>query len=438
MKSNGSKGKGGGRTIGAYLKFFGSPVVITLIGFVLAYQFIEPAPPKHIRIATGGEEGAYYGFGKQYREILARAGISVSVQSTSGSIENLRLLGDGTSNVDVAFVQGGSQSPTTSQRFLSLGSLYLEPLWVFIRGETTLNRLTELRGKRVAIGGEGSGTKALSLKLLAENGLAEHPTTLLAMAGLDAAKALENGEIDAAFFVASPSAPVVRRLLLAQGIRPMNFERADAYTRNFRFLSRVILPEGAIDFKNDIPSQDTVLLAPAATLVAREDLHPAIIELLLQAATEVHGAGALFEEPGEFPSSRYTDFPLSKDARRFFKYGPPFLQKYLPFWAASLLDRMKVMLLPLITLLFPLFKIVPPTYRWRMRSRINRWYKDLQAVDERRREGDASEVAGRCLAELDRIENEVVQIHVPVGFADALYTLRIHIDFVRNKLRAAG
>jgi len=420
------------------LKIFGSPALITIAGFVLAYQFIEPAPPKQIRIATGREEGAYYRFGLNYREILARGGVSVLVQSTSGSIENLRLLGNESGGVDVAFVQGGCQIPGSSPALQSLGSLYLEPLWVFVRTEGTPTRLTELRGKRLAVGEEGSGTRALAMKLLSENGLSEPPTTLLALPGLDAAKALEKGEIDAAFFVASPTAPVVREMLLAKGVRLMTFERAEAYARTFRFLSRITLPEGGISFEENIPARETVLLAPAANLVAREDLHPAIVGLLLQAATEVHGGGGLFEGPGEFPSARYVDYPLSKDAGRFFKYGPPFLQKYLPFWAASLVDRTKIMLLPLITLLFPLFKIVPPTYRWRMRSRINRWYKDLQSVDEWGPANSSPEDIARCFAELDRIEREVMQIHVPVGYADALYTLRIHIDFIRNRLRMPG
>ncbi|MDH3475609.1 MAG: hypothetical protein OEM59_18165, partial [Rhodospirillales bacterium] len=294
-----------------------------------------------------------------------------------------------------------------------------------------------LAGRRLAIGAEGSGTRAVALQLLADNDLTEPPTRLLPLEGMAAAEALLAGEVDAAFFVASPAAPVVRRLLEADEVRLMSLSRAEAYTRRYHFLSKLVLPEGVIDFERNLPPADVALLAPTANLVAREELHPALIVLLLRAAAEVHGAGGLFEQPGEFPSARFIDFPLSDTARRYFKSGPPLLQRFLPFWAADLIDRLLILLLPLVTLLIPLLRIVPPAYRWRVRSRIYRWYRELQEVDDSLEALGSRDQVGRNLAELDRIESEVKQLTVPLAYADSLYHLRLHIDFVREKLRRA-
>ncbi len=418
-------------------RIFGPAIVLTLAGFVVAYQFVEPAPPSRIAIATGGEEGAYYSFAERYAELLARDGIALEVRGTSGSIENLGLLAESESGIDVAFVQGGTGAEVAAPRLRSLGSLYFEPLWIFTRAEPPPRRLAELAGGRIATGGEGSGTRAVALRLLADNGLTGAPTTLLPAGGNEAAEALLLGGLDAAFVVASPEAPVVARLLAAEGIAPMSLARAEAYARRYRFLSALTLPEGVIDFERNIPGRDVALLAPTANLVARDDLHPALAVLLLQAAKQVHGGGGLFERPGEFPAPRHLDFPLSEAARQYFEFGPPLLQRYLPFWAANLIDRLKVMLLPLVTLLFPLFKIVPPTYRWRVRSRIYRWYRELQTVDDRIRAAGPAYNLERLAGELTRIENEVRQVSVPLAYADALYDLRLHIAFVRETLHEA-
>jgi TRAP transporter TAXI family solute receptor len=418
-------------------RFFGPAILLTLVGFVVAYQFVEPAPPRQIAIATGGKEGAYYRFAERYAELLARDGITLEVRSTSGSIENLGLMTAPESDVDIAFVQGGTGDQAAAPRLRSLASLYLEPLWIFTRARPPPERLSELAGRRIAAGGTGSGTRAVALQLLADNGLADETATLLPMGGTEAAEALLSGGLDAAFIVASPEAPVVARLLAAEGIAPVSLARTQAYARRYRFLSAVTLPEGVIDFQRNIPDRDINLLAPAANLVAREDLHPALSVLLLQAAKKVHGGGGLFERPGEFPAPSHLDFPQSDAAQQYFEFGPPFLQRYLPFWAANLIDRLKIMLLPLVTLLFPLFKIVPPTYRWRVRSRIYRWYRELQEIDERARAAGPADDLERLTSELDRIEDEVRRVSVPLAYADALYHLRMHIAFVRQTLHGS-
>jgi TRAP transporter TAXI family solute receptor len=411
---------------------FGSAVLITLIGFVIAWQFVNPAPPRTLVIATGHTDGAYYLFARRYRELLAENGIELEIRTTAGSIENLELLQDG--SVSLAFVQGGTGTEVDRGTLTSLGSLYYEPLWVFYRSEQPLTRLSELQDKRIAIGERGSGTHAIASQLLAHNFIDTGADTIQPIGGASAAEALLAGETDALFLVAAPAAPLVQQLLHRQDIRLMSFARATAYTRVHSFLSAVTLPEGVIDLQVNIPPRDTALLAATANLVVREDFHPALVSLLLQAATRVQGSGDLFERPGAFPNSDNLEFPLNDDARRFYKHGPPFLQRYLPFWTASLIDRLKIMLVPLLTLLLPLAKIMPPTYRWRVRKKIYRWYRELQALDTETPKKHTGEALESLLQKLDKLEEEVRKVSVPLSYADELYSLRLHIGLVRDKL----
>jgi len=409
---------------------FGPALIITLLGFLFAYQFVDPAPPKQIRIATGQQEGAYYLFGQQYKKLLQREGIELQLINTAGSIENIRLLEQG--KADIAFVQGGVSEPSQQKALYSLGSLFYEPIWLFHRQDLAVKQLFDLAQRRIAVGPEGSGTRALSSQLLSDNAVNESNTSLLSLGGRAAADALLAGEIDAAFFVASPQSPVVRALLDSRQIQLMDFSRAEAYTRIHRYLSRVLLPEGVVNLHRNQPPQESVLLAATANLVVHSKLHPALVDLLLQAATEVHGNGGWFEQAGQFPTPDYLVFPLAKEARRFYKYGPPLLQRYLPFWAATLVDRLKVMLLPLVALMLPLFKIMPPLYRWRMRSRIYPWYREVLAID-RQLYQSAPDIE-HCLTDLSEIEREVSRISVPLSFAEELYDLRLHLSMVRERL----
>lgn len=422
------------RSTWEYIKVYGPAILLTALGFVVTYQFVDPAPPKKIVMATGMKEGAYYAYGKAYSDIFAREGVTLEVKSTAGSVENIKLLEAKSAAVDIAFLQGGTGTLATSGNLVSLGSLYFEPLWFFYREETEVDLPPNLRGKRIAVGGEGSGTRVLVMKILELNGLASPPTVIVSAGGEKAARMLLAGEVDAASLVTSSSSSVVQMLLRSKKIRLLSASRAEAYTTRFRFLHRVKLPEGVIDLRNNIPSEDITLLAPAAQLVVRKDFHPALIDLVLQAATEIHSAGGLFEGPNEFPSPQYLDFTLSKEAQRFYKSGPPFLRRHLPFWAATLVDRLKIMLLPFLALLFPLFKLMPPIYRWRIRSRIYRWYAELEAVDPRIQKNYAVEQTAEYLAELDRIEDMVSTVSVPLSFSQELYDLRLHIEMLRAEL----
>ena len=416
------------------LGIYGPALLVMLLGFVVAYQFVEPAPPRSFTLASGGIDGAYHLYAERYRERLARHGITVELRNTAGSVENLALLRAG--EVDVALVQGGIAEPAGNEDSLEgLASLYHEPLWVFHRLGDELVDLRGLAGKHLAVGAVGSGTRAVALQLLAANGLDAVTTVQRDYTGAAAAEALRSGVVDAAFFVAAPSSPVVAGLLRDADVQLLGFTRAEAYTRQFDFLSRVTLVAGQVDLAAGKPEVDAPLVAPTANLVAVTGFHPALVSLLLQAANEVHGGSDGFSPPGTFPSPQHLDLPLSDAARRYHANGPPFLQRYLPFWAATLVDRLAVMLVPLLTLLLPLFKILPPTYRWRVRSRIYRWYRDLRTVEQRIFNGADDETTAWANGELDRIELEVSQINVPLSYADQLFNLRLHIRFVRRELR---
>ncbi len=417
--------------LGDALKIYTPAAILTVIGFVIAYQFVEPAPPRHVVMATGGTGGAYFAFANRYREQLAAEGITLEVRPSNGSVENIDLLTSG--EADIAFVQGGIGDPAKHTALVSLGSLYYEPLWIFYRSDELITRLTGLASMRVALGRPGSGTRSLAKQLFTDNEMAEGDVAFGPLGGEEAAESLLAGETDAVFMVTSPRSETVRRLVAAPGIKLMNLERGDAYIRRHRHLALVDLPRGVMNLAKDIPQEDTRLLAATANLVAAKHLHPALIDLFLQAADREHGNGGLFEGPDAFPSPKHLDFPLSEEARRFHKSGPPFLLRYLPFWAATLVDRLKVLLLPLLTLLIPLVKILPPFYRWRVRSRIYRWYRLLQEVELDLARGDGDR--NRNLYErLDAIDHEVENVHVPLSYADQLYALRLHIRYVRDRI----
>lgn len=425
-----------------FLKVYGPILAFIAVGFVVAYQFVDPAPPRTLTMATGSPEGAYHAFGQRYQEVLARDGIAVSLVNSAGTVENLARL-DGPAEeagaVELAFVQSGIGDPASSPNLVALASLYYEPLWVFVRSDRPVRRLTALAGKRIAIGAEGSGTRHVALELLAANGIAAgdgHGTVLSDLGGSAAAEALVSGELDAAVFVTAKHSPLLTGLLARPEVQLLSFERAGAYQRRYRHLAAIVLPEGVFDLAGSQPAEDLMLLSPLATLVARDEVHPALIDLVLRAATEIHGGPGLFEEPGQFPSPLNVDFPLSEEAERYFQSGLPFLRRVMPFWAATLIERLWVMILPILTLLIPLLRIAPPTYRWQVRRRIIRWYRDLRALEAalQAAEEAGDEAARRAsLAALDRLQVETGRITVPLSYADNLYNLRLHTEFVRRR-----
>jgi TRAP transporter TAXI family solute receptor len=414
-------------------------VLITAIGLVVAYQFVEPEPPRSMTISTGSEAGAYFAYAQRYAPLLAAKGITLEILTSAGSLENLARLDK--DEADIAFVQGGILPPTDdpeSSHLRSLGSVSYEPVWVFYRGPRRITRLHQLAGQRIAVGEEGSGIRGLALQLLAANEIPPDSPKLLAIGSLDAAEALQQGRIDAVFIVAAQEAPVVQVLLRSPGLQLLSFSQADAYLRLFPFLSKIVLPRGVVNLVSDVPPRDTVLLATTANVVVRDDLHPALANLVLQAMTEVNGKSGFFQHAGEFPAYKDQSLVLSDDAGRYYKSGPPFLQRYLPFWLAVLVERLFVMALPLVMLSLPLLKFAPALYSWRVRSRIFRCYGDLKFLENDLRNHYLAARHDEYVRRLDDIEDDAYSRNIPLGYTDLLYTLREHINLVRDKLRHLG
>ena len=412
-------------------------VLITALGFVVAYQFVKPAPPRQMTISTGGETGAYYAYAKRYAQLLAANGITLKIETSSGSQQNLERLKQG--DADIALIQGGIEEVVSGDEvseLRSLGSVAYEPVWVFYRSETRIDKLYQLAGMRIAVGEEGSGIRGLALQLLEANEIATHGKNLLPIAGLNAAEALQQGQIDAAFIVAAPEAPVVQVLLRSPGVRVMSFVQADAYARRFPFLSKIVLPRGVVDLVRDTPPRDTVLLATTANVIVSDSLHPALASLLLQAMSEVNGQSGFFQRAGEFPAYKDHSFDLSAEAARYYKSGPPFLQRYLPFWIAVLVERLFVLILPIIILLLPLLKLAPSIYNWRVRSKIFRSYGDLKFLENELRHHYDPARRAEYRARLDHIEEDAYSRNIPLSFSDLFYTLREHINLVRAELTA--
>src|SRR6266540_418514 len=358
------------------LSVIGPAAVLAIVAFVVAFQWVKPAPPSRVVIATGRSDGAYHRFAQLYRERLARERITLDIRDTSGSVENIRLLEDPASGVDIAFVQGGTGGAAKTDSLVSLASLYFEPLWVFSRTAPGPSDLRAMRGRRLAIGPEASGTRAVAQTLLAANGLTEATGRFSPLTGIDAVRALRRGEMDTVFLIASAESETVKEMLRSPGIALLSFPRADAYTKRFPFLTKLVLPAGGLSLEANLPPRDTVLLAPAATLVVRRDFHP------------------------------------------------------------TLVDRIKVLVLPLLVLV-PLARAVLPAYRWRIRSKITKKYRDVVDVDQALVQGLTAADCDELLARLDGIEEAVRALRVPLGYADAHYHLRLHLDLVRAKVKEA-
>jgi TRAP-type uncharacterized transport system substrate-binding protein len=422
-------------------------VMVTLLLLALAYLVLDPTPPKKVVLATGPEQGAYAEFGKRYAALLKTHGIQVELQPTQGTAENLALLRDESSRVDIAFVQGGADlargaDDVANAGLVSLGSLFFEPVWLFYREDSanrllkspTLSSMAQLPGWKLNTGAPGSGVPNLMNRLIEANGIDLKALTLLQQPQTPAVVSLLGGEIDALVFASAPESLMVQMLLQTPGIKLFDFAQAEAYSRRFPFMSPATLPRGVVDLARDMPPADVHLVAPTATLVAKERTHPALIQLFVQAAHTIHGEPGWFQRKGDFPSAAHTELPLAKEAERFYRQGAPLLQRYLPFWLANLVDRMWVVLGLIVAVLIPLSRVVPPLYQFRIRSRIFRWYAQLRGVEDSVGKRPVDEL----LRELQDIDNHVEQVAVPLSYADELYSLRSHIQMVRRRLQVPG
>jgi len=411
-------------------------IFTALVLIFTAFWFFYSAPPNTIVITSGDEGSLFRRNADKYAKILARKGVTLKIIPSEGSLENLERLADPKFHVDVGFVQAGVAEGQNIDKLVSLGSLSYEPLYLFCRADKTFKLLSDFSGKRLAIGEEGTGTNVLALTLLALNGIKPGgTTTLLEIDDEEAEKALLEGKIDGAFMMAdSAASTTMRDLLKHSGITAFNFTQADAYTRKIKYLNKLVLLEGSIDFGKNVPDQNINLLSPTVELIARADLHPALSDLLLEAATEVHGRAGRYQRQGEFPAPLEHEYRISSDAQRFYKSGKSFLYRYLPFWMASLLNRVLVVIVPMILILIPGLKSIPVIYRWRMRLRILRWYRALLVLESDLSLNMTSEKKEVLVGRLDRIEQTVNNMKIPASFADQFYSLRSHVAIVRTRL----
>jgi TRAP-type uncharacterized transport system substrate-binding protein len=412
-------------------------VWVLLIAFIcgtVLFHFVLPAPPKTLVMTTGTEGGTYSVFGSRYQEAMAREKVRLLLLPSSGSVENLDRLKDRSFQVDVGFVQGGTISAKEAPHLVSLGGICYSPLWVFYRSQDTLDDLSVLKGKKIAIGPEGSGVRKLSMELLRATHAAASPTQLVDLQSSAAVRAIREGRVDVIMISSPVDNALIQELLYTKGIKLMNFRQAEAYTRRFPALSQVVLPEGILDLSKKKPATDIHLLATTTNLIVRKNLHPAMMYLLLDAAMDIHGNAGWVNKAAEFPSPKSQDFPLSDIAERFYKSGRPFLLDYLPFGMAAYVDRMILILVPAAVVLIPLLRIIPAIYFWWNRRKLNKCYEDLKNLEM---EIPEDSTPGRMMdfqKRLDRIEAFANGIHVPLALFKEVYTLEEHVDLVRKRL----
>jgi TRAP-type uncharacterized transport system substrate-binding protein len=407
-------------------------VVVALVGA----WFLQSTIPRRIVMASGLKDGIYHAYAQRYKEILGRNGVTIEERLTGGADENEHLLRDPSSGVDVAFIPGGVVRRTERGDLVMLAALFYEPLWIFYRGPETLTQIDYLRYKRVAIGPPGHGVRAFSEPLLAANNVDPFNTTFVPIVNIEALRALQDGKIDAALLLGPVQMPAVWQALHDSNLKLMSLTRADAYPRRFPYITRLTLPPGTIDFAQHIPEQEVKMIGTRAMLVARDGLPPAIINLLLDAAQELHSEQGYFEADDEFPNTRTVDLPVSLDADRHRRFGPSLLHRYLPFFVATYIERLIILLVPLLVILVPVMNVLPQVLRWRQRSRIYRWYGELALLER-----DVAARTGKLpieqwFADLDRIELAAARVRTPASFASEAYTLREHIGLVRSAVTA--
>jgi TRAP transporter TAXI family solute receptor len=425
------------------LKVYVPAILLIVIGFVIAFRFVAPPPPKELRIAGGVPDGFYHKLAERYRDALAAEDVKVIVIDTEGAVDNLRRLINQPDKVDVALVQGGLAADVpelkteAGQDIVTIGGLFYEPVWVLVRNGVRATSLVNLKTRRIAIGSEGSGTQLLARQFLSANGVDERNSSFVGMTTADAMAALDRNDIDAAFVVTAEPTGAMSDLLSRRKARVLPFEQADAYKMKFPYLTAVKLPAGAVSLADNVPQADLALVAPTGMLVAREDLHPALLNLLLQVSHELQGGRQLFAAAGTFPSGAHLDFPLDSDAKRYYERGPSVLFRYLPFWIAVWTERMTVLIIPLLAIL-PILRVAPPAYRWQVQRKIFRWYRRLRHIEVEATTTKDSKRRAELQADIVDLEDRLSRLKVPASYAQQLYDLRLHVDFVRMRLASLG
>jgi TRAP transporter TAXI family solute receptor len=416
------------------LFIFGPAVLLFVAITFLVYRVVDPAPPKHFIISTGEAGGNYHHYGKAYEALIKEEGIHLEVETSKGAWDNLARLGAANSKVDVAFVQDGLGSREKNPGLTSLGSVFYEPIWIFYRGKSEVTRFSQLKGQTIALGEKGGETHTMAKKLLKASGLDEKNSNYLDMTTMEEVTALKEGRVDAAFFIAETENATIKELIADPNLKLMSVDQAEAISRQIPYLHHLILPHGTYDLERNLPSKDIDLVSPTATLVVRDTIHPALVYLLLKAATKVHRGPGIFEKRHEFPTDKDFVFKLNSGAKNYYQSGAPFWLRYLPFWLATLIERFIFLIIPMAALFIPIARAIPKVMQWRIRNRIYQRYGELKFIETNIRADASPEKYTHYLEQLDRIEERVNHMKIPLDFSEYVYSLRGHIQFVRDRL----
>jgi uncharacterized protein len=417
-------------------KFFTVSIPILLLviaSFYFTSKFIEPSSKKEITIATGSIDGEYYKTALLYKDILEKQKVKVNIITSNGSMENIQLLKD--KKVDIAFVQNGIDELKNQHSLKAIASVNYEPLWIFYKNENyTMDYIIQLISKKISVGKEGSGTKDLALKILNDNGIDDQNSQILSHSTQEAKELLLKGEIDAMFVVTSANSKIVKELLDNPNINLFSFKRAKAYSRKYSFLESIPLYEGTIDLYKNLPSQDVNLLSTTANLIVRDDFSDELTRLVLKEIKNIHNKKGLFEAQNQFPNIDNLTIEINEDASRYFTYGDTWLEKIFPYWIASNIDRLKILLIPLITLMIPLSKGFFPLYRWSIRSKIYKWYEEIQKIDLEV-EDVKNENLGKYLEKITALKKEIkAETKVPLSYMGEYYDLIMHLELIISKI----
>ncbi|HEY3275957.1 MAG TPA: TAXI family TRAP transporter solute-binding subunit [Syntrophorhabdaceae bacterium] len=425
-------------TLSAWSLAIAVTVVLLVLVTWMSFHFLQPFPPKTIVIATGMEGGSYAAFGESYRQVLARDGIRVVARPTTGAVENMRLLKDRSHDVAAGFMQGMLGAIDEASNLVSLGGIAYTPLWIFYKGNVVCHDLTQLKGKKIAIGPEGSGVRQFSLALLEAAGVTGPPTQFLDLPYAEANRALLDGRADAIMTFGSPDNRLIKELLTAKDVKLMSMSQAEAYSRRFPDLSHVVLPRGVFDPGSHNPPTEVHLLSPTVNLIIRKDLHPALVYVLLKASVEIFNGAGWVNRAGEFPTLTKQDDPISEQARRFYKSGPLWFYAYLPFWAGTFVERVTLILIPLGMIIVPLIGVAPWIYTWRNRKKYYPLYRELRKLEKEIIDYGPGTDTAPYMDRLDRIEEAISRIRTSVAFYDELFFLKEHVQIVRFKLDTAA
>ena len=407
---------------------------LIIISLVLGIRHLDPAPPNHITISIGDDQGDLQSIMKQYQRILKADGVKLEVKLSPGPFENLRRLEDDSSGVSAAFVPDGLGSAIKEPDVESLGSLYYEPIWVFYRSKNDYTYFSQLMGEKIAVGEIGHGTQVYAERLLTMSGLDPSEAQLINMNSSESAQALKKGEIDAAVFMLPADSPIIHDLAIQKDLKLMDVSQAEAISRKDGAFRHLILPRGALDLESNVPNKEMNLVSSTTTLLVRDDLHPALAYLLLKAATEVHNAPGIFEKHGEFPMGKDDTFSLSKDASQFYKTGGSFWQRYLPYWLAAWFDRFLFLVIPVLAFILPLIRTIPRVYNWRLRTKIYQRYGELKFLETEIKLDATKEEQENYLKQVNMIEERVNRMKMPKNFSEYIYSLKGHIQFVRDRI----